>query len=138
MDFAHPGGAITIRYRKRSMGHGATGQRLLPPTNPEPPGRSGMRDPVFPATPVGTVTIWTGNQWAGGGNAGNQLQNGSTLFFRQVGQTAWTAIPLQWAVTLGNNKYYSAAIPAATLVAGTGIQYYLRIPYDDHDRHSCS
>ena len=103
------------------------------PTNPEPPGRPGMRDPVFPTTPVGTVTIWTGNQWAGGGNAGNQLQNGSTLFFRQVGQTTWTAVPLQWAVTLGNNKYYSAAIPAATLAAGTGIQYYLRIPYDDHD-----
>jgi len=103
------------------------------PTNPEPPGRSGMRDPVFPATPVGTVTIWTGNQWAGGGNAGNQLQDGSTLFFRQVGDTAWTAVPLQWAVTLGNNKYYSAAIPAATLAAGTGIQYYLRIAYDDHD-----
>ena len=103
------------------------------PTNPEPPGRSGMRDPVFPTTPVGTVTIWTGNQWAGGGNAGNQLQDGSTLFFRQVGQTTWTAVPLRWAVTLGNNKYYSAAIPAATLAAGTGIQYYLRIPYDDHD-----
>jgi hypothetical protein len=92
-----------------------------------------MRDPVFPTTPVGTVTIWTGNQWAGGGNAGNQLQDGSTLFFRQVGQTAWTAVPLRWAVTLGNNKYYSAAIPAATLAAGTGIQYYLRVPYDDHD-----
>jgi hypothetical protein len=103
------------------------------PTNPEPPGRSGMRDPVFPATPVGTVTIWTGNQWAGGGNAGNQLQDGSTLFFRRAGHTAWTAVPLRWAVTLGNNNYYSAAIPAATLVAGTGIQYYLRIPYDDHD-----
>ena len=103
------------------------------PTNPEPPGRSGMRDPVFPTTPVGTVTIWTGNQWAGGGNAGNQLQDGSTLFFRQVGDVAWTAVPLRWAVTLGNNKYYSAAIPAATLVAGTRIQYYLRIAYDDHD-----
>lgn len=103
------------------------------PTNPEPPGRSGMRDPVFPTTPVGTVIIWTGNQSAGGGNAGNQLQDGSTLFFRQVGDTAWTAIPLRWTATLGNNKYYSAAIPAATLVAGTGIQYYLRIAYDDHD-----
>src|SRR5262245_62128585 len=58
-----------------------------------------MRDPVFPTIPAGTVTIWTGNQWAGGGNAGNQLQDGSTLFFRRVGGAAWTPVPLQWAAT---------------------------------------
>jgi hypothetical protein len=102
-------------------------------TNPEPPGRSGMRDPVFPTTPVEAVTIWTGNQWAGGGNAGNQLQDGSTLFFRRVGDATWTPLPLLWAQTFGNNKYYSAALPTATLAPGTQVQYYLRIAYDDHD-----
>jgi hypothetical protein len=92
-----------------------------------------MRDPVFPTSPGHTVTVWTGNQWAGGGNAGNQLQDGSALFFRRVGDATWTPVPLLWGETLGNNKYYSATMSIAAFAAGTQVQYYLRIAYDDHD-----
>jgi hypothetical protein len=42
------------------------------PGNPEPLGSAGMRDPVFPTDPVPTVTIFSGNQYQGGGTPGNQ------------------------------------------------------------------
>jgi hypothetical protein len=101
--------------------------------NPEPSGTAGMRDPVFPTAPVAEVTIWTGNQFQGGGNAGNQLQDGSTVFFRLSTAVNWTPVPLLWGQTVANNKYYSAAIPTAALEAGVVIEYYLRIAYGDHD-----
>lgn len=103
------------------------------PNNPEPRGRAGMRDPVFPTAPVNAVTISTGNQFQGGGNPGNQLQNGSTLLFKRSTDANWTPVPLIFAAMLGNNKYYSAAIPTAGLAAGVVVEYYLRIAYDDHD-----
>lgn len=103
------------------------------PGNPEPRGHLGMRDPVFPTDPVSEVTIVTGNQFAGGGgNPGNQLQDGSTLFFKRAGDAAWQPVPLMFASTVGNNKYYSAPIPAGAFPPGTVVQYYLRIAYDDH------
>lgn len=103
------------------------------PGNPEPPGNSGMRDPVFPADPVPQVTIITGSQFAGsGGNPGNQLQDGSTLFFRRAADAAWQAVPLMFASTAGNNKYYAGGIPTGAFPVGTIVQYYLRIAYDDH------
>jgi galactose oxidase len=84
------------------------------PANPEPRGRAGMRDPVFPTTPVNAVTISTGNQFQGGGNAGNQLQDGSMLLFKRSTDTNWIPVPLIFATAIGNNKYYSAAgAPAA-------------------------
>jgi hypothetical protein len=103
------------------------------PANPEPRGRAGMRDPVFPAIPVPTVTITSGNQFQGGGNPGNQLQDGSTLSFKLVMDAEWRTVPLTFAAALGNNKYYSGAIPTGAFKAGAVVQYYLRIAYNDHD-----
>ena len=103
------------------------------PANPEPSGRAGMRDPVFPTTPVASVTITTGNQFQGGGNPGNQLQVGSSLFFKRATDMNWTPVPLIFATAIGNNKYYSADVPTGTFQAGIVVQYYLRIAYDDHD-----
>ena len=102
------------------------------PGNPEPRGNAGMRDPVFPTDPVPTVTVFNGNQFQGGGNAGNQLQNGSVVLFKQATATAWQTVPLIFATAIGNNKYYSAELPTGVFPTGTVVQYYLRIAYDDH------
>jgi hypothetical protein len=103
------------------------------PGNPEPRGNAGMRDPVFPTDPVPLVTVFSGNQFQGGGNPGNQLQVGSAVLFKQKTDAAWQTVPLIFAATIGNNKYYSGGIPPAAFPAGTIVQYYLRIAYDDHD-----
>ncbi|HEY2305242.1 MAG TPA: galactose oxidase-like domain-containing protein [Streptosporangiaceae bacterium] len=103
------------------------------PANPEPRGRSGMRDPVFPTTPVSSVIITSGNQFQGGGNPGNQLQDGSSLFFKRATDGEWTLVPLIFAAMVGNNKYYSAELPVDSFQPGVVVQYYLRIVYDDHD-----
>ena len=103
------------------------------PGNPEPFGNAGMRDPVFPADPVPAVTVFSGNQYQGGGNPGNQLQDGSAVLFKRATDIAWTTVPMVFATAIGNNKYYSAAIPAGAFATGTVVQYYLVIAYDDHD-----
>jgi galactose oxidase len=103
------------------------------PTNTEPRGSAGMRDPVFPTTPGQQVTIVTGNQYQGGGNPGNQLQDGSELFYKRTVDTTWTQVPMLFSTAAGNNKYYSGAIPLGAFSAGDQVQYYLRLPYDDHD-----
>lgn len=54
------------------------------PDNPEPFGNAGMRDPVFPTDPVSTVTVFSGNQYQGGANSGNQLQDGSVVRFKRT------------------------------------------------------
>lgn len=103
------------------------------PGNPEPPGQSGMRTPVFPTDPVPAVTIFSGNQFQGGGNPGNQLQVGSSLSFKLTTDAAWQTVPLTFAAQIGNNKYYSGTIPTGTFPLNAVIQYYLHIAYDDHD-----
>lgn len=103
------------------------------PANPEPRGRGGMRDPVGAIVPGAAVSILSGNQFQGGGNPGNQLQDGSSLFFKRQADGGWTEVPMLFYRTLDNNKYYAAAIPANTFQAGDVVQYYLRIAYDDHD-----
>lgn len=103
------------------------------PGNPEPRGRAGMRDPIGAIVPGTAVTIFSGNQFQGGGNPGNQLQDGSTLFFKRAADSAWIPLPMTFGRELGNNKYYSATIPANTFQTGDTVQYYLRIAYDDHD-----
>ena len=103
------------------------------PSNPEPFGNAGMRDPVFPTDPVSAVTVFSGNQYQGGGNPGNQLQVGSAVRFKRTTDTTWTTVPMVFATAIGNNKYYSAAIPAGAFATGTIVQYYLVIAYDDHD-----
>ena len=103
------------------------------PGNPEPFGNAGMRDPVFPTDPVSAITVFSGNQYQGGGNLGNQLLDGSAVCFKRMTDTAWTTVPMVFATAIDNNKYYSAAIPVGTFTAGTVVQYYLVIAYDDHD-----
>ena len=102
------------------------------PSNPEPLGNAGMRDPVFPTDPVAAITVFSGSQFQGDGNPGNQLQDGSAVLFKQATDTAWQTVPLIFTTAIDNNKYYSAAIPVGTFPAGTVVQYYLRIAYDDH------
>ncbi|HYY18795.1 MAG TPA: hypothetical protein VE864_08130, partial [Streptosporangiaceae bacterium] len=103
------------------------------PANPEPFGHSGMRDPVFPTDPALAVSVFSGNQFQGGGNAGDQLQDGSAVLFRRATDATWTTVPMAFATAIGNNKYYSAAIPVGAFPAGTVVQYYLAIAYGDHD-----
>ena len=106
------------------------------PAEPEPRGRSGMRDPVGAIVPGMDVTIVTGNQFQGEGNAGDQLGVGSSLFFKRAAQAAWSELPLQFRRQVDNNKYFAATIPADTtreFDVGETIAYYLRIPYSDHD-----
>src|SRR5437588_5326012 len=104
------------------------------PANPEPPGlREGMRDPVFPLDSTRAVTVWTGNQFAGVGSPGNQLQDGSALLFRTTQQRNWTTVPLVFGVEVASNKYYTAEVPTQGLAASTVVEYYFRIAYDDHD-----
>jgi hypothetical protein len=82
---------------------------------------------------VPTVTIFSGNQFQGGGDAGNQPQDGSTLSFKLTTDAAWQTVPLIFASTIGNNKYYSGAIPTGMFPMGAVVQYYLRIEGD----HPC-
>ncbi|MCC2640942.1 MAG: putative galactose oxidase [Nitrospira sp.] len=104
------------------------------PANPEPRGRGGMRDPIGAIVPGTAVTIISGNQFQGaGGNPGNQLQTGSAIFFKRSTSATWASVPMTFLKTVGNNKYYSGEIPRDSFNIGDTVQYYLRIPYDDHD-----
>jgi hypothetical protein len=103
------------------------------PGNPEPFGNAGMRVPVFPTDSVSEVTVFSGDQYQGSGNPGNQLQDGSAVSFKQATDTTWTTVPMVFATAIDNNKYYSAQIPVSAFAAGTVVQYYLVIAYDDHD-----
>ena len=102
------------------------------PGNPEPRGRAGMRDPVGAIVPGTAITIFSGNQFQGDGNPGNQLQNGSSIFFKRKADTDWKPLPLIFQSVAGNDKYYAATIPKDTFQVGDVVQYYLRIAYDDH------
>ena len=104
------------------------------PANPDLlKGRGGMRDPIGAIVPDTAVTIISGNQFQGlGGNPGNQLETGSAVFFKKSISPNWTPAPMTFLKEIGNNKYYSAEIPKDTFKTGDVVQYYLRIPYDDH------
>ena len=102
------------------------------PQNAQPRGRGGMRDPIGPIPAGAAVTILSGNQYQGFGNAGNQLQDGSLLFYRQSMAADWQPVPLLFDSAAGNDKFFAATIPDAFPVGAT-VQYYLRIAYDDHD-----
>jgi galactose oxidase len=93
-----------------------------------------MRDPAGAVVAGSAVTIISGNQFRGpGGNPGNQLQTGSAIFFKKSTGSNWTSVPMLFFREVGNNKYYSASIPANAFNPGDVGQYYLRIPYSDHD-----
>lgn len=104
------------------------------PANPEPRERGGMHDPIGAIVSGIAVTVISGNQFQGaGGNPGNQLQTGSAIFFKKSTGATWASVPMMFLKTVGNNKYYSGEIPKDTFKTGDVVQYYLRIPYDDHD-----
>lgn len=92
-----------------------------------------MRNPTDAIQSNTAVFLYTGNQDSGtGGNPGNQLQTGSTIYYKHLTNSAWTAVPMFFYTAAGNNKYYSNSIPANVFGAGDVVQYYFRIPYSDH------
>ena len=104
------------------------------PINPEPRGRGGMREPIGSIVAGAAVTILSATQYQGvGGNPGNQLQDGSAVLFRQQTDATWTTVPMLFEAAISNNKYYTAALPADAFAVGATVQYYLRVPYSDHD-----
>jgi galactose oxidase len=103
------------------------------PTDPKPRGRAGMRNPVGDIVPGAAVTIYSGNQYQGGGNPGNQLEVGSAIFFKRAADVPWQTLPLLFDSALDNDKFFRAVIPPATFATLDVVQYYLRIAYSDHD-----
>jgi alpha-D-xyloside xylohydrolase len=101
------------------------------PKNAEPPGQTSMRQPLVDIETSTAVTLYNGNQFQGAGVTGNQAQSGSALIIRKVGDQTWTALPLHFHSADGNNKYFSAIIPANTFRAGDLAQYYFKISYTD-------
>jgi hypothetical protein len=84
--------------------------------------------PFGAIVPGTTITIFSGNQFRGAGNPGNQLQTGSSLFLKRAADADWTELPLLFHSASSNNKYYSATIGAdisSTFQVGEVIQYYL-------------
>jgi alpha-D-xyloside xylohydrolase len=100
------------------------------PTSVEP--RSTMRDPLTGISATTSVSIFSGSQFQGPGTAGNQLEIGSTVFFRRSGDASWSSVPLRFDSAAGNNKYYVATLPGHLFHTGDFIEYYLRIPFSDH------
>jgi hypothetical protein len=92
-----------------------------------------MRDPVGAIVPGTALRVFTGNQFQGSGTPGNQLQDGSLLFFKTAAEPTWQQSPFLFFRTQDNKKYYSATLPTDTFQPGDDVQYYARIPYSDHD-----
>lgn len=101
------------------------------PTETEP-GVGFMRAPMFEIYSNTAVTIFSGNQYQGGGEAGNQLQSGSMVYFKNATGSVWSAAPMTSHNTSTNNIFYAATIPANSFAAGDTVQYYARVPYSDY------
>jgi hypothetical protein len=139
--------SIPIPEKNTTRGNheGDSGLTIMPnlgnawhlPASAEPRGAGAMRDPVGALVPGADITIFSGNQFRGPGTAGNQLQDGSSVFFRRpAADAAWTEIPMRYRSEQDNNKYYAATILAdttATFTDGDRFEYYLRIAYSDRD-----
>ena len=94
------------------------------------PGIATMRAPLR-VTGSQVLTIFSGNQFAGtDGTSGNQLQTGSAVLYRRITDAVWASAPMAFFAQNGNNKYFSATIPAGS--PGDTFEYYLRIEYSDH------
>jgi hypothetical protein len=103
------------------------------PANPEPRGRGAMRSPAGAPIAGSAVSILSGNEFQGPGNPGNQLEVGSSVFWRAAGRPDWTEVPMSFDREVGNNKYFAATIPPSAGEAGDLVEYYVRVAYDDHD-----
>jgi glucose/arabinose dehydrogenase/mono/diheme cytochrome c family protein len=99
------------------------------PNSAEATNGATMRSPltVLAGSPV---TIFNGSQFQGGGNQGNQLQTGSTVFYKRTTDALWSSAAMTFQSQNGNNKYYAGTLPAFN--GGEIIQYYLKIPFSDH------
>jgi len=91
-----------------------------------------MRDPVAGISAATAVFIFSGSQFQGPGEPGNQLETGSAVFFRRRGDALWSSLPMKFDGDQGNNKYYAALLPPNTFATGDVVEYYLRIPFSDH------
>jgi alpha-D-xyloside xylohydrolase len=100
------------------------------PTSFEP--LSTMRDPVLDISSATSVSIFSGNQFQGSGDPGNQLATGSAVLFKGRTVGAWSTAPMRFHSANGNNKYYVATLPANTFGAGDTVEYYLKVAYSDH------
>src|SRR5258705_5463656 len=69
------------------------------------PGIATMRSPVHRVAAGASVVVYNGNQFAGTGNPGNQLQTGSAVLYRKIGDAAWTTVPMAFFAQNANNKY---------------------------------
>ncbi len=99
------------------------------PANAEPAGAY-MRNPRHPYA-TNAVTIYSGNQFAGAGNAANQ--SGGTLYYRLAGAGGWSSTALAFDSESGNNKYWRGTIPAGTFAKTQTVQYVLAVTYTDRD-----
>jgi len=97
--------------------------------------RPTMRFPLSAIAADTEVEIYNGNQFRGAGNPGNQLATGNAVFYKVATNTVWTELAMAF-VAQGtantNNKYFGATIPANSFQPGDVVQYYIRVPYDDH------
>ena len=101
------------------------------PNSAEPAGVASMRTP-FSVPAATNITIYNGNQYQGTGTVGNQLQTGSTVFYKKSTDPTWSSVAMTFNIQTGNNKYFVGTIPGASFNGGDIIQYYLKIPYSDH------
>jgi len=100
------------------------------PTNAEPPSAT-MRNPGNAPATNETVYVYSGNQFQGAGNTGNQT--GGTLYHRLSGGGGWSSSALAFDTQNGNNKYWVGDIAGDTYASGSTVEYYLKIAYSDHD-----
>jgi glycosidase len=97
------------------------------------PGVDGfMRSPIFEIYPGSAVRLMNGNQYQGGGEAGNQLQSSSAIYYRDATGSVWSTLSVGFLSTIGNDIFFSNSVPTSALVAGHTIEYYFKIAYSDY------
>lgn len=112
---------------------GNIGNAWHSPWDPQP-GLDWMREPVFAYYPEHELRLYTGNQFQGsGGIPGQQIEAGSTVFYRIQGTGPWLSAPLTLHSASGNDQFFRATLPAHVGVAGQTLEYYFRIAYLDRD-----
>jgi len=103
------------------------------PQNAQPQGQASMRFPLEGIDAETVVTLSSGNQFQGPGTPGNQTQSGSAVMIRKAGEPAFKPLPVQFQLTLGNDKFFFAKIPANTFQTGDFVEYYFKLGYTDRD-----
>lgn len=101
------------------------------PRNAQPRGQASMRLPLEDIDAGIDVILTNGNQFQGGGSAGNQTRTGSAVMIRMIGDSGWTPLPMQFQTAIGNDKFFFATVPAHRFPAGALVQYYFKIEYTD-------